>query len=113
MTSVDLKNLPIEDLKKIKHNEVKNPKKEFNEDKENQDKQNLINEIQEIKKQNYKLKKGKQKPIIPIIKTKQKHQIKTFNDYFLECIKTRCVEATPRAQGKTSGTQDRLPRSKK
>ena len=32
---------------------------------------------------------------------------------FLNVSKTRCVEATPRAQGKTSGTQDRLPRSKK
>lgn len=64
MTSVDLQNLPIEDLKKIKHSEVENPKKEFNEYKENQDKQNLINEIQEIEKQKNKIKKGKQKPII-------------------------------------------------
>lgn len=58
MTSVDLKNLSIEDLKKITHNEVRNLEKEFNEDKENQDKQSLINEIQEIEKQNYKIKKG-------------------------------------------------------
>ena len=32
---------------------------------------------------------------------------------FLNVSKTRCVEATARAQEKTSGTQDRLPRSKK
>lgn len=41
MTSVDLKNLSIEDLKKRKHNEVKNLRKEFSEYKENQDKQSL------------------------------------------------------------------------
>ena len=70
MTSVDLKNLPIEDLKKIKHNEVKNLKKEFKEYKENQDKQNLINEIQEIGKQKNNVKKGKQKPIIKKKNTK-------------------------------------------
>ena len=94
MTSVDLKNLSIKDLKKIKHNKVKNLRKKFNEYEENQDKKSLINEIQEIEKQKDKIKKGKLKPII---KTKQKHKTKTFNDYFLECIKNKMCPKQPPA----------------
>lgn len=42
MTSVDLKNLSIKDLKKIKHNKVKNLRKKFNEYEENQDKKKAL-----------------------------------------------------------------------
>ena len=65
-------------------------KKEFNEYKEQKQKQKLIDEITGIEKQRKKISKAKSTP-----KTKQKpKKIRTFDDYFLECIKIRRFQKT-------------------
>ena len=65
-------------------------KKEFNEYKEQKQKQKLIDEITGIEKQRKKISKAKSIP-----KTKQKpKKIRTFDDYFLECIKIRRFQKT-------------------
>lgn len=66
-------------------------KKEFNEYKQQQEKQKLIDEITGIEKQRKKISKAKSTP-----KTKQKpKKVRTFDDYFLECIKIRRFQDTP------------------
>ena len=65
-------------------------KKEFNEYKQQQEKQKLIDEITGIEKQRKNITKAKSTP-----KTKQKpKKIRTFDDYFLECIKIRRFQET-------------------
>ena len=51
MSSVDLNNLSIEDLKKIKKDKRSKLKEEFNEYKQQQEKQKLIDEIIGVEKQ--------------------------------------------------------------
>ena len=62
-----------------------NWKKEFNDYKNQEEKQKVIEEIMEIRKQRKKISKAKQKQKL---KVKPK-KIKTFDDYFLECIKKK------------------------
>ena len=93
MSSVDLNNLSIEDLKKIKQNKKNNVKEEFND--YNEQKEKLIAESDEIEKQRKNIKKAKskkekpKKPSKPMIKPKPKS--KTFADYFEECIKSKKI----------------------
>ena len=59
MSSVDLNNLSIEDLKKIKKGKKTKLKKEFNEYKQQHEKQKLVHEIMGIEKQRKKDYKSK------------------------------------------------------
>ena len=78
MSSVDLNNLSVEDLKIIKKKVKKlHWKKEFNEYKQQQEKQKLVHEIMGIEKQRKKIIKAKSTP-------KSKSKLKTFDDYFQE-----------------------------
>ena len=78
---VDLNNLSISELKKIKKDNQQKLKKEYEELKK---KQKLIEEIIKIQKTREKINKN-QKPK-PQLKPKK---IKTFEDYFQECIKNK------------------------
>ena len=79
----DLNNLSISELKKIKKDNKQKLKKEYEELKK---KQKLIEEIIKIQKTREKINKN-QKPI-PQPKPKT---IKTFEDYFQECIKNKKI----------------------
>ena len=72
----DLNNLSISELKKIKKDNQQKLKKEYEELKK---KQKLIEDIIKIQKNKRKINKN-QKP---------KPKIKTFEDYFQECIKNK------------------------
>ena len=84
MSSADLKNFSIKDLKKLVNEEYKQNKK-LRQDKK---KENLIKVYKKLQKQNEKLRQEKQlvksKP-----KPKPKQKIKTFDEYFQECIKNK------------------------
>ena len=82
MSSADLKNLSIKDLKKLV-NEEYDENKQLRQDKK---KDKLIQVYKKLQKQNKKLRqeKSKQKP-----KPKPKQKIKTFDEYFQECIKNK------------------------
>ena len=84
MSSVDLDNLSVEDLKKIKKVKKLHWKKEFNEYKQQQEKQKLVHEIMGIEKQRKKIIKAKSTP-------KSKSKLKTFDDYFQEYIKNKKI----------------------
>ena len=80
----NLKNLSIKDLKnlvKVDYNENKKLRHEKKKEK-------LIQVYKKLQKQNKKLKqeKVKSKP-----KSKPKQKIKTFDDYFQECIKNKSI----------------------
>ena len=82
MSSTDLKNLSIKDLKKLINEEYKQNKK----------KEKLIEEYKKLQKQNEKLRQEKSKPKPkPKPKQKQKQKIKTFDEYFQECIKNKSI----------------------
>lgn len=82
MSSFDLNNLSIEDLKKIKQSK----KHKFND--YNEQKEKLMAEIDKIEKQRKNLKKGKpKKSSKPTPKPKPKSE--TFDYYFEECIKNK------------------------
>lgn len=82
MTSVDLNNLSIEDLKRIKKDKQQKIKKEFFQYKQNQGKQKLIADTKKIEKQrkNIKAKSKLTKP-----------RVKTFDECFQECIKNKII----------------------
>ena len=82
---VDLNNLSISELKKIKKDNQQKLKKEYEELKK---KQKLIEEMIKIQKTREKINKN-QKPK-PQPKPKPK-KIKTFEDYFQECIKNKKI----------------------
>ena len=84
MTSVDLNNLSIEELKKIKKDKQHKLKKEFNDYKQHQKKQKLIADIIVIDKQRKKNSNAKSNP-------KPKPKIKSFEEYFQECIKNKTI----------------------
>ena len=81
--AADLNNLSISELKKIKKDNQQKLKKEYEELKK---KQKLIEEIIKIQKTREKINKN-QKPK-PQPKPKK---IKTFEDYFQECIKNKKI----------------------
>ena len=81
--ATDLNNLSISELKKIKKDNHQKLKKEYEELKK---KQKLIEDIIKIQKTREKINKN-QKPL-PQPKPKK---IKTFEDYFQECIKNKKI----------------------
>ena len=81
MSSADLKNLSIKDLKNLVREEYKQNKKLRQKKKEK-----LIELYKKLQKQNEKLRQEKSTP-----KPKPKQKIKTFDDYFQECIKNNSI----------------------
>ena len=80
MSSADFKNLSIKDLKNLVSEEYKQNKKLRQEKK----KEKLIEVYKKLQKQNEKFRQEKSKPKP---KPKAKQKIKTFDEYFQECIK--------------------------
>ena len=87
MSAVDLNDISIEELKKIKKDEQNKLKKECNEYKQQQEKQKLIADIMGIEKQRKRISKTKPR------QTKPKKHTKTFEEYFQECIKNKTIPA--------------------
>ena len=90
MSSADLKNLSIKDLKKLVNEEYKQNKK-LRQDKK---KEKLIQVYKKLQKQNEKLRQEKQQvksKAKPKPKPKPKQKIKTFDEYFQECIKSKSI----------------------
>lgn len=98
MSALELNKLSIEELKKIKKTQKNKLKNEFNEYKKHQEKQKLIDEIMGIENQRkiskIKVKsttKPKQKPK----STTKPNHIKSFDDYFQECINNKKIPKDP------------------
>ena len=76
----NLENLSIKDLRKLVNKEYnQNEKLRYDEKKEK-----LIQVYKKLQKQNKKLRQEKSKPV-------SKQKIKTFDDYFQECIKNKSI----------------------
>ena len=84
MSSENLNNLSIKDLKKLVTEEYKQNKKLRQEKK----KEKLIQVYKKLQKQNEKLRQEKSKPKP---KPKPKQNIKTFDECFQECIKNKSI----------------------
>ena len=95
-----LQNLSLDELKKIVSQEKKNLKKDYDEYKkkrELEEKMELIKKFRTIQKYRQKVKKGKvvskkpskKKP--KVVSKKHSKKIKTFEDYFEECIKNKKI----------------------
>ena len=82
MSSENLNNLSIKDLKKLVDEEYKQNRK-LRQDKK---KEKLIQVYKKLQKQNEKLRQEKQQ-----VKSKPKQKIKTFDEYFQECIKNKSI----------------------
>ena len=85
MSSENLNNLSIKDLKKLVNEEYEQNKKLRQEKKEK-----LIEVYKKLQKQNEKLRQEKSKPKLKPkskSKPKPKQKIKTFDEYSQECIK--------------------------
>ena len=90
MSSTDLKNLSIKDLKKLVNEDYKQNKK-LRQDKK-KEKEKLIQVYKKLQKQNEKLRQEKQQvKSKPKPKRKPKQKIKTFDEYFQECIKNKSI----------------------
>ena len=83
MSSENLNNLSIKDLKKLVNEEYNQNKKLRQEKKEE-----LIQVYKKLQKQNEKLRQEKQQVKS---KAKPKQKIKTFDEYFQECIKNKSI----------------------
>ena len=81
MSSENLDNLSLKDLKKLVNEEYEQNKKLRQEKKEK-----LIQVYKKLQKQNEKLSQEKSKP-----KPKPKQKTKTFDEYFQECIKNKSI----------------------
>ena len=75
MSSENLNNLSIKDLKKL-----------VNEEYEQEKKEKLIQVYKKLQKQNEKLRQEKQQ-----VKSKPKQKMKTFDEYFQEYIKNKSI----------------------
>ena len=82
MSSANLNNLSIKDLKKLVSEEYKQNKK-LRQDKK---KEKLIQAYKKLQKQNEKLRQEKEQ-----VKSNTKQKIKTFDEYFQECIKNKSI----------------------
>ena len=94
MSSVNLNNLSIEELKKL----VKEKNEEVKKLEQEKEKEKLILAYKKLEKKEEKLRqdnresKSKLKPKSkPKPKTKSKQKIKTFDEYFQECIKNKTI----------------------
>ena len=86
MSLADLKNLSIKDLKKLVNEECKQHEKLRQDNK----KEKLIQVYKKLQKKNEKLRQEKSKPK-PKPKPKPKQKIKTFDEYFQECVKNKSI----------------------
>ena len=92
--SADLKNLSIEELKKIDKLRTQELKNKYNQYKEKQEQREREKLIERIKKKESLIKKI---PLIPKRqpknkqKSKPKPKTKTFDEYFQECIKNKSI----------------------
>ena len=87
MSSENLNNLSIKDLKKLVNEEYNQNKKLRQEKKEK-----LIEVYKKLQKQNEKLRQEKSKPKLKLkSKTKPIQKAKTFDEYFQECIKNKTI----------------------
>ena len=87
MSSENLNNLSIKDLKKLVNEEYNQNKKLRQEKKEE-----LIQVYKKLQKQNENSRQEKSKPKPkPKPKPKQKPKINTFDQYFQECIKNKSI----------------------
>ena len=84
MSSENLNNLSIKDLRKLVEDEY-NENKKLRQDKK---KEKLIEVYKKLHKQNKKLRQEKQQVKS---KPKPKQKIKTFDEYFQECIKNKSI----------------------
>ena len=84
MSSENLNNLSTKDLKKLVNEGYKQNKK-LRQDKK---KEKLIQVYKKLQKQNEKLRQEKQQ-VKSKPKPKPKQKIKTFHEYFQECIKNK------------------------
>ena len=90
MSSENLNNLSIKDLKKLV-NEEYNQNKKLRQEKK---KEKLIEVYKKLQKQNEKLRQEKSKAKLKPkskSKPKPKKKIKTFDEYFQECIKNKSI----------------------
>ena len=88
ISSENVNNLSIKDLKKLVNEEYKQNKK-LRRDKK---KEKLIQVYKKLQKQNEKLRQEKrQVKSKPNPKPKPKQKIKTFDEYFQECIKNKSI----------------------
>ena len=94
-TDKKLQNMSLDKLKQIVAQEKKALKKDYNEFKEKrelEEKRELIKKFRKIKEYRQKVKKGKvikKKP--QVVSRKPFKKIKTFEDYFEECIKNKKI----------------------
>ena len=89
MSSENLNNLSIKDLKKLVNQEY-----EQNKTLRQEKKEKLIEVYKKLQKQNEKLRQEKSKPKVKPkskSKPKPKQKIKTFDGYFQECIKNKSI----------------------
>ena len=89
MSSVNLNNLSIQELKKL----VKYKNEEVKKIEQEKEKEKLILAYKKLQNKEEKLtqeKKQKSKSK-PKFKPKSKQKIKTFNEYFQECIKNKTI----------------------
>ena len=86
MSSENLNNLSIKQLKKLVNEEYEQNKKSRQEKREK-----LIQVYKKLQKQNEKLRQEKQVKSKAKAKPKPKQKIKTFDEYFQECIKNKSI----------------------
>ena len=88
MSSENLNNLSIEELKKL----VKDKNEVVEKLKQENKKKKLIQVYKKLQKKEEKLRQAKSKSKQkPKSKSKSKQKIKTFNEYFQECIKNKTI----------------------
>ena len=87
--SADLKNLSIEELKKLDKLKTQELKVKYNQYKEQQERQKLIERIKKKESLIKKINVISKRPLKN--KKKQKPKTKTFDEYFQECIKNKSI----------------------
>ena len=88
--SADLKNLSIEELKKLDKLKTQELKVKYNQYKEQQERQKLIEKIKKKESLIKKINVISKRPL-KNKKSKPKPKIKTFDEYFQECIKKKPI----------------------
>ena len=89
--SADLKNLSIEELKKLDKIKTQELKDKYNQYKEQQERQKLIERIKKKESLIKKINVICKRPLKNKKKSKPKPKTKTFDEYFQECIKNKSI----------------------
>ena len=89
--SADLKNLSIEELKKLSKLKTQELKVKYNQYKEQQERQKLIEKIKKKESLIKKINVISKRPLKNKKKSKPKPKTKTFDEYFQECIKNKSI----------------------